>query len=719
MKHLCMRTLRWLLKKLYHVEVNGLEYFQHLNPRTLIVANHTSFLDAVLLSVFLPNDVGYAIHSRYYNKAWMSLVKPWVRLFAVDHSDPMAMKSLIHYVKQGHKVVIFPEGRITATGALMKIYAGPGMVADKADADILPIRIDGAQYTPFSRMRGQFHMRWFPHIKLTILPPHHFDFPEAMKGRERRIKAGKKLAQIMTDMVFETTPYKRRLWDALVEARQVHGRDAVILEDIERKPLSYHQLILRSFLLGDALQKSTQKGEYIGILLPNTSACILTLLGLQSRGRVPAMLNYSMGKKAVVGSLATANIQTIVTARRFIEQAGLEALVSELSQHAKLIYLEDIKASIGFKDKISAAFAARFPRYALKHRMEMVKSSDSALILFTSGSEGMPKGVLLSHENLLANVAQISTRLAMTERDVCLSALPVFHSFGMTGGVLLPLLTGMRIFLYTSPLHYRVIPEIAYDINATVLFGTNVFLAAYAKHADPYDFYSMRYVVAGAEKLQDETRDLWMEKFGLRILEGYGATETSPVLAVNTPMHYKAGTVGMLLPGIKHRLEPIQGIKQGGRLWVKGANIMMGYLLHDAQGSLEAPDDGWYDTGDIVHIDDDGFVHIQGRMKRFAKVAGEMVSLTAVEEMAKHCWTEGMHVALAIYDARKGEQLVLMSTLPEMDRKNLLHYAQSHGMPELQVPRQFVSVVNIPLMGSGKVDYIAAQALLTTMLAKP
>ncbi|MDQ6990280.1 MAG: AMP-binding protein [Mariprofundaceae bacterium] len=717
MKYLLIGLLRWLLKKLYHVEVSGLEHFQNVNPRTLIVANHTSFLDAVLLSVFLPDDVGYAIHSSYYHKVWMRPVKSWIRLFAVDHNDPMAMKSLIRHVKQGNKVVIFPEGRITATGALMKIYAGPGMVADKADADILPIRIDGAQYTPFSHMRGKFHMRWFPHIKMSILPPHHFDFPEDMKGRQRRIKAGKKLAQIMTDMVFETTPYKRRIWDSLLEAKQIHGRDAVVLEDIERKPLSYHHVIFRSFLLGDVLQKSTQEQEHIGILLPNTSACILTLLGLQSRGRIPAMLNYTMGEAAVVGSLETANIETIVTARRFIEQAGLEKLASALSQHAKIIYLEDVKASITIKQSITAWFAASFPSYALKCRIQGVTSTDPALILFTSGSEGVPKGVLLSHENLLANVAQISTRLAMTERDVCLSTLPVFHSFGMTGGVLLPLLSGMRIFLYTSPLHYRVIPEIAYDINATVLFGTNVFLAAYAKHADPYDFYNMRYVVAGAEKLQDETRDLWMKKFGLRILEGYGATETSPVLSVNTPMHYKAGTVGMLLPGIQHRLEPIQGIEKGGRLWVKGANIMMGYLLHDAQGKLEPPHDGWYDTGDIVHIDDDGFLHIQGRMKRFAKVAGEMVSLTAVEEMARHCWSEGMHVALAMNDARKGEQLVLMSTLPEMNRKTLLHYAQANGIHELQVPRQCVSVANIPLLGSGKVDYTAAQALLTSMLA--
>jgi len=718
MKYMVMSILRWLLKKLYHVEISGLEHFQDVSPRTLIVANHTSFLDAVLLSVFLPDDVAYAIHSTYYYKAWMRPIKSWVRLFAVDHSDPMAMKSLIQYVKEGHKVVIFPEGRITATGALMKVYAGPGMVADKADADILPIRIDGAQYTPFSHLRGKVHLRWFPKITLRILPPHRFDFPEAMKGRERRVKAGKKLTQIMTDMVFETTPYQRRIWDALLKAADTHGHESLILEDVERTPLSYHQLILRSFLLGDVLKPYVASKENIGILLPNTSGCILTVLGLQSHGCVPAMLNYSTGEASIIKALETAGIKTVISAHRFIEKGSLEHLEQAVLQHANIVYLDDLMGKVTLKHKVSAFLASKFPKYALQRRIADVKSTDPALILFTSGSEGTPKGVVLSHENLLANVAQISTRLDITQRDVCLSALPVFHSFGMTGGVLLPLLTGMRIFLYTSPLHYRVIPEIAYDIDATVLFGTNVFLAAYAKHADPYDFYSMRYVIAGAEKLQDETRALWIEKFGLRILEGYGATETSPVLAVNTPMHYKAGTVGLLLPGIEHRIEPISGIKKGGRLWVKGANIMAGYFMHDAPGQLQPPIDGWYDTGDIVHIDEDGFVHILGRMKRFAKIAGEMVSLTAVEDMAKHCWPEAMHVALTIQDERKGEQLVLMSTLATFDRKTLLHYAQSHGIQELQVPRQWVHVDEIPMMGSGKVHYIAAQALLVDMLEK-
>lgn len=707
-----------MLRLLYRVELKGMEHLQNVGERALIVSNHTSFLDAILLSVFLPEDVGYAVHSSYYNKWWMRPLRRWARLFAVDHGDPMAMKSLIKHVKEGHKVVIFPEGRITSTGSLMKIYPGPGMVADKADADILPIRIDGAQYTPFSRLRGQVRSRWFPSIRLTILPARRFDFPESLSGRERRNEAGRILSEIMAEMIFQSSNYQRRIWDAITESAYIHGHDHLVLEDLERTPLTYKQLILRSFLLGDLFRHEAKQGERVGVLLPNVSACVVTILALQSRGIVPAMLNYTVGVKAGVAALETAMIETVITSRAFIEKANLEVLCENLEKHVEIIYLEDLREKITFSGKISAWLAARNPERSIRRRLKHVSSEDEALVLFTSGSEGLPKGVVLSHANILANVAQLASRFDFTSRDVCFNALPVFHSFGMTGGVWLPLVTGMKVFLYPSPLHYRVIPEVVYDVNATLLFGTNVFLAGYAKHAHPYDFYSLRYVVAGAEKLQDETRQLWMEKFGLRIFEGYGATETSPVIAANTPMHFKVGSVGYFLPGIRYKLEEIPGIKVGGRLWVKAPNVMAGYLLHDEPGVLQAPVDGWYDTGDIVRVDDEDFVYIEGRLKRFAKFAGEMISLTAVEELASLCWPDYMHVALAVDDAHKGEQIVLMSTYEMAERKALQVYVKANGINELYVPRQYVYVDEMPLLGTGKVHYPAAQALLTEMMKK-
>ena len=314
-------------------------------------------------------------------------------------------------------------------------------------------------------------------------------------------------------------------------------------------------------------------------------------------------------------------------------------------------------------------------------------------MLFTSGSEGTPKGVVLSHRNLLANRHQLAAVVDFSPQDIVLNALPVFHSFGLTGGLLLPLLAGVRTFLYPSPLHYRTVPELAYGVNATILFGTDTFLAGYARVADNYDFYSVRYVFAGAERVKPETRRVWFEKFGIRILEGYGATETSPALAVNTPMHFKAGTVGRLLPGIEHRLEPVEGIDEGGRLFVRGPNVMLGYLRAEKPGVLEPPADGWYDTGDIVEIDAEGFVTIKGRAKRFAKVAGEMVPLGAVEDfVAQASGRDEQHAVVTVPDAKRGEQLVLVTERADATRAALATAAREAGLPEIFVPRAIVPV---------------------------
>ena len=316
--------------------------------------------------------------------------------------------------------------------------------------------------------------------------------------------------------------------------------------------------------------------------------------------------------------------------------------------------------------KIGALLARQFAGW--RYRRERVRPDEPAVVLFTSGSEGMPKGVVLSHANVLANREQVMARFDFGSQDIILNALPLFHSFGLTAGTLLPILSGMRTFFYPSPLHYRIVPEMAYDVNATVMFGTNTFLAGYARFAHPYDFYSVRYAFAGAEKLKDETRRIWTDKFGVQIFEGYGATETSPVLAANTPVDTRVGTVGRLLPGIEYALDPVPGV-EGGRLSVRGPNVMLGYLKHDKPGVIQPPSTergpGWYDTGDIVSIDADGFVTIQGRAKRFAKIGGEMVSLTAVEELAARTWPESQHAVVSVPDAQKGEQLVLVTTKPE------------------------------------------------------
>jgi acyl-[acyl-carrier-protein]-phospholipid O-acyltransferase/long-chain-fatty-acid--[acyl-carrier-protein] ligase len=330
----------------------------------------------------------------------------------------------------------------------------------------------------------------------------------------------------------------------------------------------------------------------------------------------------------------------------------------------------------------------------------------------------LPKGVVLSHRNLLANCAQSLTRVACNGSDKVFNALPVFHSFGLTAGLLMPLVAGVPVYLYPTPLHYRIIPELVYGSNATIMFGTDTFLSGYARVAHPYDFARVRLVLAGAEAVKDRTRQLYMDRFGVRILEGYGVTETAPVLAINTPLANKAGTVGRLSPLMQARLDPVPGIETGGRLYVRGPNVMLGYYRTENPGVLEPPSNGWYDTGDIVEIDAQGFITIKGRAKRFAKIAGEMVSLSAVEALAAELWPNLITLVVALPDARKGERLALLTTDPKCTREAFIQFARRKGATELMIPADILVVSKIPLLGSGKPDYVASLELAKKAIAE-
>jgi acyl-[acyl-carrier-protein]-phospholipid O-acyltransferase/long-chain-fatty-acid--[acyl-carrier-protein] ligase len=702
-------VLAAVLRILYRVELRGVENYRAAGDRAVVVVNHVSFLDGLLIGALLPGKPMFAVDTGIAGKWWAKPLLSLVDVFPIDPTNPRSLRSLVKVVRdENRKCVIFPEGRITVTGALMKIYEGPGLVADKVDAPLVPIRIDGAQYSPFSRLKGKVRIRLFPKITITVLPPQKLDVPAELVGRARRQIAGVKLYDLMTDLIFETSDADKTLFGALADAARIHGAGSRVVDDIERSPVSYRRLLLGSAVLGRKIAALSDKGERVGVLLPNSKGAAVVFFALQAFGRVPAMLNYSTGINSMLSALTAAEIRTVLTSRRFIDRGNLEATEAALAEKANVVHLEDLIASIGVVDKLCAWLASHMPK--LFHDRFQAKPDDPAVVLFTSGSEGAPKGVVLSHRNILSNINQLAARVDFNASDAVFNALPVFHSFGLTGGMLLPMLSGVRSFQYPSPLHYRVIPALVYDTNATILFGTDTFLSGYARVAHPYDFYSVRYVFAGAEKVKDRTRRIWAEKFGLRLLEGYGATETSPVLSINTPMHYRAGTVGRFLPGMTYELEPVSGVERGGRLIVRGPNVMLGYLKDDRPGVLQAPKEGRYDTGDIVSVDDEGFVTIEGRAKRFAKIAGEMVSLAAVEGFASAVWPDTTHAAISIPDARKGEQIVLLTDKPGAERSDLIRYAQSNGVPELYIPRTVRVVDAVPVLGTGKIDYASIQA---------
>jgi acyl-[acyl-carrier-protein]-phospholipid O-acyltransferase/long-chain-fatty-acid--[acyl-carrier-protein] ligase len=410
----------------------------------------------------------------------------------------------------------------------------------------------------------------------------------------------------------------------------------------------------------------------------------------------------------VLSACSTAGIKLIVTSRAFVAKAELQSLVDSLTQRAEVVYLEDIRKSLSALDKMRG-LADRVRASAIL-RSAGVEPDDTAFILFTSGSEGEPKGVVLSHRNILANISQVRAHVDLTSFKTFLSPLPLFHSTGLTGGLLLPLTCGIKTVLYPSPLHYKEVPKLAGQVNADLLFGTDTFIAGYARSAAQEDLASVKMIVAGAERVKPETRKMWAAH-GTQIIEGYGVTECAPVLALNTLDANRPGSVGQLLPGLDYRIEPVEGISTGGRLVVRGPNVMRGYLLPGG-GGLQHPPGGWHDTGDIVEVDEERFVTIKGRAKRFAKLGGEMVSLGAIEGLAASVWPNGGHIAVAVADGRKGEQVALLTDYAEASREAMLEKARQEGMPELWMPRRIVHVEKIPVLGSGKADFGTAQKLV-------
>ena len=504
------------------------------------------------------------------------------------------------------------------------------------------------------------------------------------------------------------------LFEALLRASDTKGAKTQIIEDHERRPLTYQDIIRAAFALGGKLEDVTRPREIVGVMLPTGAGCAVTFFALHAIGRIPAMLNFTAGVMNLKLACDSAFVKRILTSRKFVEVGKLEPLIAELSKVAEITYLEDIRAQIRITDKVGALVKSTFPRVFSSRP----NPDDVGVILFTSGSYGAPKGVVLTHANLVANVEQTYAHVDFNPEWRFFSPLPMFHCFGLMGGCLLPLFTGHKAFLYPTPLHAKEIPKLMKSAGANVVLATDTFAMQYARNAQDEDLQCLELMVCGAERVKDETRELYKRRFNVTVLEGYGATEASPVIAVNDPQTNRPGTVGKFVPDMEWRLEPVPGIADGQRLFVRGPNVMRGYLDPAKPDGVDVLPQGWHDTGDVVDVDQDGFVRILGRVKRFAKVGGEMVSLNAVEAYAQTVWQHNTHAAVALPDPRKGERIILFTDNPSAEPGELQAWAKANGASELAIPKRIVAVDEIPVLGSGKTDYVALQKMAAERYAQ-
>lgn len=713
-----LRLLLWIAAHtLYRLDLKGNENIP-ARGAALLTPNHASWIDAILLMAATDRPIRFLMFKGVYDHP---LIKPFAKVLKIiPIASDQGPREMIHSLREasealrnGEVVCIFPEGEITRIGQMLPFRRGFERIVKGIDAPIVPVNIDGIWGSIFSFSGGHFlwkRPRTIPYpVRITFGAP----LPPTATAHEVR----QAVQELGVDAFFRRRGYLRPLTRSFLQAARRHPR-RFAMADGRTLRVTFGESLTKTLFLARRLRRLWRDQKMVGIALPPSIPGALVNWAALLVGKIPINLNYTSSNESIASCAKQCDLKTVVSSRQFLEKVPIQL-------PGEIIYVEDLALNPSLGEKVAALLAAKLlPARLLEFSLGVSRPpslDDTATIIFSSGSTGEPKGVVLSHFNLGSNVQQLEQVFHLRDSDSILGILPFFHSFGFTGTLCLPPLAGIGVVFHPSPLDAQVIGQLVSKHAVTMLLSTPTFLNSYTRRCPPEAFGSLRIVMAGAEKLPERIAQSFEDHFGIRPLEGYGCTECSPVVAVNTydfraayfrQIGAKRGTIGHPLPGIGVRIiDPESGeslpVDTPGLLLVRGPNIMVGYL-NNPEKTAEVLKDGWYNTGDIATVDEDGFLRITDRLSRFSKIGGEMVPHIKVEEkLHELLQADGQVLAItAIADEKKGERLIVIHTLKEDVLKECLEKLSKADLPALWKPRpdQFLYVEKLPYLGTGKLD---------------
>jgi len=698
----------------------------------LLVSNHVAFVDAVLIVVTVQRPIRFVISREVYSNSFFRFLFKIGRAIPVDKNDNpkeivRALNTAKEALKNGELVCIFPEGQLTRTGNLLKFNSGVEHIMKGVDCPIIPINLDRIWGSIFSHEGGKYLRKW-----PKILPyPVTVSFGKPLSATASAFEIRSSVMELGAEAFQYRLADKMTLPESFWREARKHPAKFCIA-DSSGKKLTYGSTLISSVAIARKINGKLFQEKTIGVLVPPSVGGALVNIAVSILNKVPVNINYTASKEAMASIVKQCAMQYVITSRAFVEKTGI-------TLSCEMIFIEDIVKSLTKMDQLKAALMAFAWPSRLSHLFifgprDYRGHEKLATIMFTSGSTGEPKGVMLTHANITSNLEGLYQVFNVKDNDIMMGILPFFHSFGFTATLWFPLISGIGTVYHVNPLDAKVIGKLTGEHRATILMATPTFLSSYIRRCEPEQFKTLRMVTVGAEKLKEALANEFQERFGIQPMEGYGCTELSPVVSINLPDYgdeehlqkaQKQGTIGLPLPGIAIRVVDQNtfaslGPGQNGLLLIKGPNVMKGYL-NNPEKTKDVIRDGWYVTGDIAQMDEDGFITITDRLSRFSKIAGEMVPHIKIEE-AIHAVlniSEQICAVTSLPDDKKGEKLVVLYTR-DIEISVLLDGLKKSGLPNLWIPdaEMFARIEAIPLLGSGKLDLGGIKTKAKELLVK-